>query len=200
MDFQTLIAFNLVLVAALVSPGPAFVMITKTVISRGLVAGIKFGIGLGTMAALWTASALLGLQTLFAIFPWAYLAMKTVGGLYLLYIAWQTFIHARDPIDEGSVSAKRDFFDGMLVNLANPKSVLFAGSVLALVFPPNLLLLEKAAIVTNHLAVEIIFYTALALAFGNPFVRSRFMKTKVWFDRISGALMAALGLKLLIQR
>ena len=200
MTIQTFLAFNLVLLAALASPGPAFVMMTKTVISRGLKSGLKFGAGLALMAAIWTCSALLGLQSLFTLFPWAYIAIKTVGGAYLIFIAYNTFKNARNPLSDGATTVRRDFLDGMLVNLANPKSVLFAASVLVLVFPPSLTMTEKAVIVGNHFAVELLFYSVVACVFGNRLVRERFLQWKVLIDRVSGVLIGALGFKLLLQR
>ena len=200
MTVETFIAFNLALLAALASPGPAFVMMTKTVITRGLLSGIKFGAGLGFMAATWTTAALMGLETIFKLFPWTYITIKTAGGAYLLYIAYNTFKNAHKPITEDAPTMRRDFLDGLLVNFANPKSVLFAGSILVLIFPPNMPLAYKAAVVVNHFTMELMFYSMIAFVFGNTLVRQKFLTWKSAIDRVSGALIAALGLKLLIQR
>ena len=70
-----------------------------------------------------TLAALLGLQTLFALFPWAYAAFKTVGALYLIYLAWKTWRAAHNPTSTAPHPAARAFLGGILVNLANPKSV-----------------------------------------------------------------------------
>ena len=48
----------------------------RATLSGGRAQGIATGLGLGTMAALWTGMALLGLEAIFTLFPWAYLAMK----------------------------------------------------------------------------------------------------------------------------
>ena len=45
------------------------------------------------------------------------------------------------------------FVRGVLINLTNPNSVMFAAVVLIVVFPPKLGLAEKAFIVGNHLAL-----------------------------------------------
>lgn len=102
MTLAHLIAFNLALAAALVSPGPALLYAIRTALSAGRAAGIATGLGLGTMAALWTLAALLGLEGLFRAFPWAYAAMKAAGALYLIWIAVQTWRSARDPLSEAA--------------------------------------------------------------------------------------------------
>ena len=45
------------------------------------------------------------------------------------------------------------FVRGVLINLTNPKSVMFAAVVLIVVFPPKLGLAETAFIVGNHLVL-----------------------------------------------
>ena len=61
MTVEQILAFNLVLAAAIASPGPALLMAVQTSLSAGRKAGVAVGFGLGCMAAAWTAMALLGL-------------------------------------------------------------------------------------------------------------------------------------------
>lgn len=200
MTLAHLIAFNLALAAALVSPGPALLYAIRTALSAGRAAGIATGLGLGTMAALWTLAALLGLEGLFRAFPWAYAAMKAAGALYLIWIAVQTWRSARDPVAETARPRRRAFLGGALVNLANPKSVVFAAAVLVVIFPPGLAVADKALIVLNHLAVEAAFYSVLAVSMTTPAVSRRYLALKPAFDRIAAVILGALGARLLVDR
>ena len=65
------------------------------------------------------------------------------------------------------------FVHGVLINLTNPKSVMFAAVVLIVIFPPNLGLAEKAFIVGNHLALEWAFYFCLTWLVSRPAAISR---------------------------
>ena len=65
MTFGQLLAFNVALLVAIASPGPALLMAIKTTLSGGRTAGIAVGAGLGLMAATWTLMALLGLGVAF---------------------------------------------------------------------------------------------------------------------------------------
>lgn len=94
LTLAELVAFNTVLLAALLSPGAAMLFITKATVTGGRTVGIATGFGLGTAAALWTLAALLGLEAVFALFPWTYTALKIGGALYLIWIAVQTWRHA----------------------------------------------------------------------------------------------------------
>ncbi|MGR3501385.1 LysE family translocator [Pseudaestuariivita sp.] len=200
MTWEQILAFNLVLGAAIVSPGAAFLMAIKTSVSAGRRAGIALGIGLGTMAALWTLAALLGLKLVFDLFPWTYAVLKTLGALYLIYLAVQTWRHARDPLGDAPMPTGRAFVSGLLVNLANPKSVLFAAAVIVVVFPQGLAPRDIALIVLNHLALEWLFYTGVALALSSAPARAGYIRLKPWLDRIAAGLLGALGLRLLLDR
>lgn len=201
MGWEHVLAFNLTLLAAIASPGPSLLFLTRTSMAEGRGAGIAAALGLGLMAAVWTGAALLGLNALFVLFPWAYAAVKTVGAAYLIWIAVQTWRHARRPVTGGPQAAHGRYFrQGLLVNLANPKSVLFAGAVIVVIFPEGLSLGEKTFIFANHLLVEWIVQPALAVLLSTGAVRRRYLAAKHVLDRIAATVLGALGLRLLIER
>jgi threonine/homoserine/homoserine lactone efflux protein len=202
LELAHLIAFNITLLAALVSPGPAMLLAIRATLSGGRAHGVATGLGLGTMAALWTLAALLGLDAIFALFPWAYLVMKITGAAYLLWVAWGMWRTADMPIATDAAPAPRRhaFRTGFLVNLANPKSVLFAASVLVVIFPPGMTLAQKTLIVANHLAVEWAAYGLFALALSTKPARDGYLRLKPIFDRLAAAVLGMLGLRLLIHR
>ncbi len=194
---ESLLAFNTILIAALLSPGAAFLTSVRMSVSAGRAAGIATGFGLGTMAALWTSAALMGLEGLFALFPWAYTTLKIAGALYLIWIAIQTWRHARDPLGDVSVPRGRAFLAGFLVNLGNPKSMLFAGAIIVVIFPKGLEPAQIALIVANHFALEVLFYTACALLLSSGPARARYLAAKPVLDRIAAVALGGFGLKLL---
>ncbi|SFR04114.1 LysE family translocator [Poseidonocella sedimentorum] len=200
MELAHLVAFNLTLLAALASPGPAMLLSIRMSISGGFRAGAATGLGLATMAASWTTLALLGLTGLFQLVPWAYGVMKLVGAVYLLWLAWGIWRDAATPLDTETAPVKRAFLGGLLVNLANPKSVLFASAVLLVIFPAGLTLTEKSLIVANHLAVELIAYTGFAALLSTPPARAAYLRAKSGLDRAAATVLGALGLRLLWER
>ena len=200
MEAAHFIAFNLALLAAIASPGPAMLYAVRATLSGGRRVGISTGFGLGLMAALWTLMALVGLDGLFKLFPWAYATFKVAGALYLLYVAWTTWRGANDPVETSDRPQSRAFLGGLLVNLANPKSVLFAAAVLVVIFPPELTLVHKAVIFGNHLAIELMAYTCFALLLSTEPVSRRYLRAKPMLDRISAAVLGALGVRLIVER
>lgn len=201
MEITHLIAFNLTLMAAILSPGPAMLVALKATLSGGRGVGLMTGIGLALMAATWTALALLGLESLFLLFPWAYMIMKAGGALYLIWIAVGTWRSAGTPLQDNITQPTRKaFVTGLTVNLANPKSVLFASAVLLVIFPRDLLLVEKSLIVLNHLCVELLFYTGFALLLSTNRAKNGYLRLKPLFDRVAALVLGALGLRLLLEK
>lgn len=200
MTFAHIIAFNLTLLAAMAAPGPALLYALRQSIAGGFATGVATGAGLGLVAALWTGAALLGLNAVFALVPWAYMALKVAGALYLLYVAWGLWRDARRPVADSAHPGARAFLGGMLVNLANPKSVLFAASVLIVIFPPELGLADKALIVGNHFVVELCVYSGFALILSTPRARAGYLRVKHLADRAAALVLGALGLRLLLGR
>jgi len=199
VTFEQLIAFNLVLFAAVLSPGPAVLVAVQTTLASGRRAGIATGAGLACMAVLWTLAALLGVDAVFTAFPWAYSAAKLAGATYLLWIAVKMWRGASEPVALRSRPERGGFSRGALVNLLNPKSMLFAGAVLIVVFPPGLKPLEMTVVLVNHLAVELLFYTTLAMLLGSRRVATGYLRARSWFDRTAAIAVGALGLRLLFD-
>jgi threonine/homoserine/homoserine lactone efflux protein len=203
MSWESLLAFNLVLLASMASPGPALLLALKTTLASGRLAGIATGLGLGTMAAIWTGMGLLGLDVVFAVFPWAYVVLKTAGAFYLMYIAWGMWRDARKPVNaplQDAPRLRRAYATGFLVNMGNPKSVLFAASVLVVIFPPEMSFAAKTLIVLNHLVVEWVVYTLFALALSTTPARAGYLRLKPLIDRVAAAVLGALGLRLLLSK
>ena len=200
MAIEHLVAFNIALLAAIASPGPALLIAIQTTLRSGRKAGIAIGCGLGLMAATWTLMALLGLDAIFRLVPWAYVAAKALGAIYLLYIAWGMWRGARNPVEARSQPARHAFRQGFLINVLNPKSVLFAAAVLVVIFPAGMTLFENSVVVLNHLFVEVLFYTALAFGMSTRRVSNGYLKAKVYLDRTASVILGALGIRLLIGR
>ncbi|MCC1492693.1 LysE family translocator [Cognatishimia sp. F0-27] len=200
MEWTHILAFNLTLLAAMAAPGPALLFALRQSISGGFRAGLATGAGLACAAAGWTAAALLGLDVVFALFPWAFVLVRVGGALYLIWVAVQLWRDAAQPVADSAQPGRRAFVGGLLVNLSNPKSVLFAASVLVVIFPPGLSAIETLAIVLNHLLVELTVYAVFAAALATPAARSGYLRLKPGIDRAAAVILGALGLRLLAGR
>ena len=202
LDSASIITFNLVLLAAILSPGPAFLFIVTTSLSRGRAAGFAAGLGLGSMAALWTLLAVLGLEALMELVPGLYLAIRIAGAGYLLWIAVDLWRDNGPPDTEPSGEQVFSgglhhlFMRGFIINLMNPKSVVFAASIIVMIFPPDISLAAMMVVPVNHLLIEYVVYFAFAFVFSRPVVRRGYLGRQMIFNRGAAIIMAGLALRM----
>ncbi|KAB0264547.1 LysE family translocator [Microvirga brassicacearum] len=124
-DLHSFVAFGLVALGMVLTPGPNMIYLVSRSISQGRVAGL---ISLGGVAlgfVVYALCAAFGITALLLAVPYAYDALRFGGALYLLYLAWQAVrpggrsaFALRDlPKDSG----RKLFAMGFVTNLLNPK-------------------------------------------------------------------------------
>lgn len=185
---------------AILSPGPGVIAVSQSAFALGRARALPYGWGLAVGASLWCLFALLGLTVLFRVVPWTFVALKLLGGAYLVWIAWKMWRHATDPLpDPAEKRFGAGFWGGLALNLSNPKPALFYSAVLLSIFPASLGGADKAAIYAMALAVELSFYTALATLMALPLLRRRYYAAKFRIDRVAAGLIGLLGLSLILR-
>ncbi len=128
----TLEQFSGFLVAALLitaTPGPDNLMVLGMGISNGRRQGIAFGLGCAAGCLSHTLLAVVGVSALIAASPTAFTLLKTVGGLYLVWLginAWRSSGSAGvKTVGTVESSLSSLFLKGCIANAINPKVVLF---------------------------------------------------------------------------
>lgn len=130
IDPILLLAFIPAALALNLTPGADMMFCFAQGIRSGPRAAIAASAGISAGAVVHVLLAGLGLGALVAAFPWLFGAIRWIGAGYLLWLAWKTL---RTPLvaEAGPLpSSSRAFRDGLVVNLSNPKVILF---ILALV-------------------------------------------------------------------
>jgi threonine/homoserine/homoserine lactone efflux protein len=196
-EVLTIISIGLAQMVAVVSPGPSFLITARTAVTRSRFDGVKVALGLAAGTVIWAGAALFGLNALFQAVPVLFMAMKLAGALFLLWIAYQIFKHAEEPLLLDGVGADNPFWQGFLVQISNPKVMVFFGSIFIAMLPadpPFWMLWALLAVVTFN---EFWWYSVVALFFGTGPVRAFYLRAKTWIDRVTGAFLGVVGLRLL---
>ncbi|MDL4814492.1 LysE family translocator [Actinomadura opuntiae] len=114
--------------AALVAiPGPNHLYITTRSIGEGRRAGVASALGVESGMLVHIAAAAAGLSALVAASATAFGVLRYAGAAYLVFLAYRT-LRARDGEDGPRLEPRplhRVYLDGVLVNVLNPKVVLF---------------------------------------------------------------------------
>lgn len=199
-----LLGFALVQLLAVASPGPSFMLVAQAAIGSGRRAGLAAALGTMLGALAWAAAALFGLQVLFARFEWLHLIMRIGGALYLLYLAFMLWRHARDPMPEVAASAEagsswRSFRRALLLALSNPKIMVFFGSVFLSLLPADMPGWMAGLVLAIVAVNEFTWYALVTLLFSGSPARAVYRRAKVWLDRVMGGALALLGLRLALS-
>ncbi len=121
-------------VAALVvalAPGPDNLFVLAQSATYGAKAGFCIIGGLCTGIMVQTGLLVVGVSALIAASPVAFFVIQCLGASYLLFLAYKSFqvragVVALDERRVGVVSARRLYLRGIIMNLTNPKAILFA--------------------------------------------------------------------------
>ncbi|WP_416065160.1 LysE family translocator [Rhizobium sp. ZK1] len=186
------------------SPGPSFVMVSRIAVSRSRFDGLAAALGMGIGGVVFATLALAGLTALLSQFEWLYLVLKIAGGAYLLYIAFAIWKGAREPLSfSADIAARsmpsRSFTSALLTQLSNPKTIVVYASLFAALLPKAVPVELMLALPLGVFAVEAGWYAIVALAFSAHHPRRLYLAAKVWIDRAAGAVMAGLGLRLILS-
>jgi len=186
------------------SPGPSFVMVSRLSISASRRDGLAAAVGMGVGGATFAGLALVGLTALLMQVSWLYLGLKIAGGAYLIYLGFRIWRAASEPLavatgDAVSCNLPRSFAVALVTQLSNPKTAVVYGSIFAALLPPAPPLWMLLTLPPLIFCIEAGWYSAVALAFSAEKPRAAYLRSKTWVDRAAGAVMAALGIRLLIE-
>ncbi len=187
---------------AAASPGPAFVLVSRTAITHGRVTGWLTGLGVASASFTWAVAATLGLGVLLAQVGWLYTLMKLMGGAYLVWIGVQAIMHARSPLTGNGIvgpamSRARAWRTGYAAGMTNPKVIVFFGSIFLTLFGPDTPLWVRLAALAIVAVDETFWYSLVATLFSTRRARAVYGRAKAWVDRIAGGVMLAFGLRLI---
>lgn len=206
MDTLTTLASILaVLFIGVISPGPSFVLVARTAIGHSRAAGVASALGMAAGACVLCIVALLGLHAVLQQVPLAYWGLKLAGGMYLLYLAYKIWQGAKTPLvlaDGGPPDAAgwlRHFLAGAGTMVSNPKAAVVYGVIFAALLPTTPSAALNLALPPSVFVLEGCWYLLVALALSSSRPRQTYLQTKTAIDRVTGAVLGLLGIKLLLS-
>jgi threonine/homoserine/homoserine lactone efflux protein len=124
-----ILAFALAAAVLAITPGPDMALQLSRTVNYGRAHGLVTMAGAMSGIAVHTTLVALGISVLIVAAPTLFLALKIVGALYLLWLAYEAIVHGGGL--RLAARAKRlptlreSYATGVGINLLNPKVVLF---------------------------------------------------------------------------
>ncbi|HYQ62058.1 LysE family translocator [Actinophytocola sp.] len=126
---STVLLFVAATMALLIVPGPAVVYIVTRTVAQGRAAGLLSVLGVHVGSIVYVLLTSLGMSALLLASPTVFQIVKWLGVAYLVWLGIQKLRARR--ADDGTVaepppmSNARIFAQGVLVNVLNPKTLVF---------------------------------------------------------------------------
>lgn len=189
------------------TPGPNMIYLVSRSICQGRSAGVisLFGVIAGFIVHMLAAAV--GLTAVFLAVPLAYEALKWVGAVYLLWLAWQAVRPgARSPFEPRELppdSSRKLVAMGFLTNLFNPKVAMFYLAIFPQFIVPERGSIFVQSIILGVTQISVSFTINLLIALSAASIASWFAHNSVWLAiqrYVMGFVLAALAVRLVLEQ
>lgn len=197
----TLLAFVPAALALNFTPGADMMFCLGQGLRSGRRSAVAASAGIAAGGMVHVTLAGLGLGAAVAALPWLFDVIRWAGVAYLLYLAWGAWRSGPAREDALPVPASRAFRAGFVVNLTNPKVILFV-----LAFIPQFVTPQAGPVLVQFLVYGAVLslggfvVNGLVGLFAGQAGRRLFASPRFarWLGRVSGGIFAALALRLAI--
>ena len=202
-DFTSIMAVTIAGLTLAASPGPSMMYVVSISMSQGRMAGFASSVGLALGGMIHAIIASIGLGALIVKMPVVFQGIQILGAFYLFYLGVKTILEKSitsedlvvENIDKKSLNLI--FKQGVIVELLNPKTILFF-----LAFLPQFINSD-----TEHLKLHMFILGIIVPLTAIPFdviatVSGRYLADKIAGSKnmqntikyISGAILIILAL------
>jgi threonine/homoserine/homoserine lactone efflux protein len=205
MNAELWVSFCVLELVLCLTPGPAVLFVTTRALAGGMRPGMLAAAGILTGNLIYFILSATGVAALIVASAGLFTALKWVGAVYLLWTGLQllrpkALVHTDATADSiKATPAGNEWVRGTLVQLANPKALIFFLALL-----PQFIELERSIVwqmcilAISSLLIEwfvLSGYTALGARL-RSLGGQRFERL---IERVGGLLLVALGLKLAVE-
>ena len=204
MDLIALMpAFVVAVMLISASPGPAMALILRRAAVHGWRAAVPTVLGLELGLYLWAWAAAAGFAALVAVSQTAFVVLKVVGAVVLVWLgvmAWRSAWRPAQPtegrLEPGGRAWGRAFAEGVVVQLANPKAAIFMVAFYPQFVPADRpLFATTAGLALVQVTIETGFYLFLAYVFGRAGAVLRSSRVRRRIDAVLGTVLVGLGVR-----
>lgn len=188
------------------SPGPSNLAIMGVAMREGRAPALMLAAGVVTGSLCWALLAATGISTLLAAYAQALFAIKLVGGIYLLYLAFRTGRSALTPasavasVRRVTPSYRSLYRQGMLMHLGNPKAIMSWMAIMSLGLQQGTAANVLPAIIGGCALLGVMVFGGYAILFSTSPMIAFYTKLRRWIEGALSVLFAIVGLRLLLVR
>ena len=200
MTWQIWSAFVLVETALCLTPGPAVLLVLSQALSRGAARAVWSILGILAANTVYFVLSATGIGAILMASYDLFFAIKWIGAAYLVWLGVGAFLgHSQAlAIRVGAAtpaSGARLFLNGFILQMSNPKALVFFSALLPQFINPHAALAPQVAILAiTSIVIEFvvqIVYAVLAGRAAHLAAEPRFARIT---DRVAGSLLIGAGI------
>ena len=201
----SILAFTGIAALLTVLPGADMALVAKVTLLDGKRAAFFTSLGICAGLPVHATASALGLSLIIATSAEAFAVVKFAGAGYLAYLGVRTIRDSLRPAADPEVTAaparslRAAFTQGFLSNVLNPKVALFYLTFLPQFITPGDNVLAKSLLLAGiHAVLGLLWLPLYAYAIDRlgAVVRG----ARRWLERLSGAALIGLGVRLALER
>ena len=168
--------------------------------------GVFTALGIAFGALFHVAAAAFGLAVILKTSPLAFLVIKWVGALYLIYLGVRAILGAHSlaaHIERKTLTSFQAFRQAALVDVMNPKSAMFFLAFLPQFIPSGAGNVAAQIVVLGVIVILIGVVIECAAVLGAVRLTSTLRShpaISTWLDRVFGGVLVGLGVRLAFQQ
>lgn len=204
-EYLFIIPIAISLILGAMSPGPSFLMVAQTAVTKSRAEGVAMAVGTASGAATFAILASAGLYVVLENVPWLYTGLKVFGGLYLAYIAYKIWkspglsVIASDKQPAQPGSLKRAFLIGLMTQLSNPKTAIVFASVFAAFLPAEMPPYGYAILCGLAFVFDFSWYAIVSVVLSTAKAQRVYSKYSVYISKLAGGFLGFMGIKLALS-
>ena len=192
---------------ACLSPGPDIFLVVLNSLRHSWRVGVWTTLGILTGVSLQITLGITGISLIFTRGELAGGIVGLAGGAWLIYLGLRGLagIFGRSPRREmqvpepspgttGNPTFADAWLQGLLVNLLNPKALLFFLSIFSIMLGPEVPLEVRIACGLTMIVVQAAAFTLVALAADQTRFKSRWTRLQTWLEAGISCILTGLGI------
>jgi RhtB (resistance to homoserine/threonine) family protein len=199
-----LLSLGLIMLFAIMLPGPDFALVTKNTLFHSRRAGIFTTVGIASAVLVHLSYCILGLAIIISKNLLLFNVIKYVGAGYLIYLGVMTlrakpssqqFGHQQS-IRKKELSRRVAFRQGFLCNLLNPKATLFCLALFTVIIDPHTPTSWMIVLGGEMLLIVLAWFTFLTIILSHPKVTAVLERAEKYIAKVLGIFLVGFGVML----
>ncbi|MEX0383424.1 LysE family translocator [Spiribacter sp. 1M153] len=187
---------------ALMLPGPDFVAVVRNTVARGTRAGVLTAVGVSLGITFYAALSALGLSALTNRIEWFEVVVRAGGSLFLGYLGIRLVLtrlpvrHIEQEAVRVPAGPRNPILLGLLINLTNPKAIVFFASIFGSAISPTTPTLVIGVLIGVIGVCALVWFSTVSLLTASTGMLVRLEDHQHWIERLAGVAFLGFSAKI----